>query len=65
MYSLSSPSSDPITLFAVGAPSEPGANPNTYTELEPKDILLTATLNPELLKESVGVTSHTPRIYFS
>jgi hypothetical protein len=52
MYSLSSPSSSPITLFIVGAPYEPGANLNTCTKLKPKYLLLIATLNPDLLGES-------------
>jgi hypothetical protein len=57
MYSLPSPSPGPvlkfITLFAVGATSEPGANLNTCIELEPEDLLLETTiLNLELLGES-------------
>jgi hypothetical protein len=55
-YSLPSPSPGhvlkSITLFTVGAPSEPGSNLNTCTKLEPEDLLLETTMNPELLGES-------------
>ena len=41
------------TLFVVGVPSELGTNATTYFELKYEDNLLEATLNPELLGESI------------
>jgi hypothetical protein len=52
MYSLLLASFGPITLYSVGAPSENGAILNTCKKLEPKEILLTITLNSKILGES-------------